>query len=80
MKVILFDATGMVGQGVLRECLLAPEVESVLCVGQGDGEGPTSSCGSSGTRTSSTSEDLARRGAAAASMAPGFLGSVIQST
>ena len=24
MKVILFGATGMVGQGVLRECLLAP--------------------------------------------------------
>jgi uncharacterized protein YbjT (DUF2867 family) len=34
MKVILFGATGMVGQGVLRECLLAPEVESVLSVGR----------------------------------------------
>jgi uncharacterized protein YbjT (DUF2867 family) len=30
MRVILFGATGMVGQGVLRECLLDPEVESVL--------------------------------------------------
>ena len=30
MKVILYGATGMVGQGVLRECLLDPEVESVL--------------------------------------------------
>jgi uncharacterized protein YbjT (DUF2867 family) len=30
MKVILFGATGMVGQGVLRECLLDPEVERVL--------------------------------------------------
>jgi len=32
MKVILFGATGMVGQGVLRECLLDPEVETVLAV------------------------------------------------
>ncbi len=34
MKVILFGATGMVGQGVLRECLLDPAVETVLCVGR----------------------------------------------
>jgi uncharacterized protein YbjT (DUF2867 family) len=34
MKVILFGATGMVGQGVLRECLLNAEVESVLAVGR----------------------------------------------
>ncbi len=34
MKVIVFGATGMVGQGVLRECLLAPDVESVLAVGR----------------------------------------------
>jgi uncharacterized protein YbjT (DUF2867 family) len=34
MKVILFGATGMVGQGVLRECLLDPGVESVLSVGR----------------------------------------------
>jgi len=32
MKVILFGATGMIGQGVLRECLADPEVERVLCV------------------------------------------------
>lgn len=32
MKVILFGATGMVGQGVLRECLLDPEVSQVLSV------------------------------------------------
>jgi uncharacterized protein YbjT (DUF2867 family) len=32
MKVILFGATGMVGQGVLRECLLDPEVTEVLAV------------------------------------------------
>ena len=32
MKVILFGATGMVGQGVLRECLIDPEVENVLSV------------------------------------------------
>ena len=30
MKVILFGATGMVGQGVLLECLRDPEVERVL--------------------------------------------------
>lgn len=34
MKVILFGATGMVGQGVLRECLASPEVESVLIIGR----------------------------------------------
>ena len=34
MKVILFGATGMVGQGVLRECLLRPDVESVLTIGR----------------------------------------------
>jgi uncharacterized protein YbjT (DUF2867 family) len=32
MKVILFGATGMVGQGVLRECLLDDGVEAVLAV------------------------------------------------
>ncbi|MGI5147719.1 epimerase [Plantactinospora sp. CA-294935] len=32
MKVILFGATGMVGQGVLRECLRDPRVGSVLAV------------------------------------------------
>lgn len=32
MKAILFGATGMVGQGVLRECLLDPGVERVLSV------------------------------------------------
>ena len=34
MRVILFGATGMVGQGVLRECLAAPDVESVLSIGR----------------------------------------------
>src|SRR5579859_5376257 len=34
MKVLLFGATGMVGQGVLRECLLDPDVERVLAVGR----------------------------------------------
>ena len=34
MKVIIFGATGMVGQGVLRECLLSSEVSSVLAVGR----------------------------------------------
>jgi uncharacterized protein YbjT (DUF2867 family) len=34
MKVVLFGATGMVGQGVLRECLLDPDVTGVLAVGR----------------------------------------------
>ena len=34
MNVLLFGATGMVGQGVLRECLLDPGVERVLAVGR----------------------------------------------
>jgi uncharacterized protein YbjT (DUF2867 family) len=34
MKVILFGATGMVGQGVLRECLVDSGVERVLVVGR----------------------------------------------
>jgi uncharacterized protein YbjT (DUF2867 family) len=32
MKVIIFGATGMIGQGVLRECLLDPAVTRVLVV------------------------------------------------
>jgi uncharacterized protein YbjT (DUF2867 family) len=34
MKVLLFGATGMVGQGVLRECLFSPHVEAVRAVGR----------------------------------------------
>jgi uncharacterized protein YbjT (DUF2867 family) len=34
VKVIVFGATGMIGQGVLRECLLASDVEAVLTVGR----------------------------------------------
>ena len=34
MKVRLFGATGMVGQGVLRECLRAEDVERVVTVGR----------------------------------------------
>jgi len=34
VKVILYGATGMVGQGVLRECLVDPEVEQVLALGR----------------------------------------------
>jgi uncharacterized protein YbjT (DUF2867 family) len=35
MKILLFGATGMIGQGVLRECLLDPGVESVVAIGRG---------------------------------------------
>lgn len=34
MNILLFGATGMVGQGVLRECLLDPQVERVVSVGR----------------------------------------------
>jgi uncharacterized protein YbjT (DUF2867 family) len=34
MKVVVFGASGMVGQGVLRECLLDPAIEGVLVVGR----------------------------------------------
>ena len=34
MRVLLFGATGMVGQGVLRECLLDPTVTAVLSIGR----------------------------------------------
>jgi len=34
MDVILFGASGMIGQGVLRECLLDPDVERVLAIGR----------------------------------------------
>jgi uncharacterized protein YbjT (DUF2867 family) len=34
MNVIIFGATGMVGQGVLRECLLDPNVQLVVTIGR----------------------------------------------
>jgi uncharacterized protein YbjT (DUF2867 family) len=34
VNVLLFGATGMVGRGVLRECLLASDVERVVAVGR----------------------------------------------
>ncbi|MFB4271811.1 epimerase [Nonomuraea sp. GTA35] len=34
MRVILFGATGMIGRGVLRECLLDDRVTAVLAVGR----------------------------------------------
>ncbi|HEV2321437.1 MAG TPA: NAD-dependent epimerase/dehydratase family protein, partial [Gammaproteobacteria bacterium] len=37
MKIMIFGATGMVGQGVLRECLLAADVQTVLLVGRRPG-------------------------------------------
>jgi uncharacterized protein YbjT (DUF2867 family) len=42
MNVMIFGATGMVGQGVLRECLQAADVATVLCVGRtpATGTGP----------------------------------------
>jgi uncharacterized protein YbjT (DUF2867 family) len=34
MNVLIFGATGMIGRGVLRECLLDPGVKSVVAVGR----------------------------------------------
>ncbi len=34
MKVIVFGATGMVGQGVLHECLAHPDIDAILVVGR----------------------------------------------
>ena len=34
MNVLIFGATGMVGQGVLAECLKAPDVEKVVTIGR----------------------------------------------
>jgi len=34
MNVVLFGATGMIGAGVLIECLDDPQVESVLAIGR----------------------------------------------
>jgi uncharacterized protein YbjT (DUF2867 family) len=34
VNVVLFGATGMVGQGVLRECLIDPDVRNVLTIGR----------------------------------------------
>jgi uncharacterized protein YbjT (DUF2867 family) len=34
MKVLIFGATGMVGQGALRECLLDPDTKMVMTIGR----------------------------------------------
>jgi uncharacterized protein YbjT (DUF2867 family) len=34
VRIVIFGATGMVGQGVLRECLLAGDVDQVVVVGR----------------------------------------------
>ena len=34
MRVLIFGATGMIGQGVLRECLLDPQVHAVTTIGR----------------------------------------------
>jgi uncharacterized protein YbjT (DUF2867 family) len=34
MDVLIFGATGMVGQGALRECLADPEISRVVTIGR----------------------------------------------
>lgn len=57
MKVILFGATGMVGQGVLRECLPDPDVDAVLAVGRT----ATGAMSRSGARCSKSRSRVGRR-------------------
>lgn len=38
MKVIIFGATGMIGQGALRECLADETIESILSIGRSSTE------------------------------------------
>jgi len=56
VKVILLGATGMVGQGVLRECLLDPGVERVLTIARNaTPHSGTRNCKKSYTKTFRTS-------------------------
>jgi len=57
MRVILFGATGMVGQGVLRECVRNPSVEAVLSVVRRAGSGTASAGGA--TRSEKVRELIA---------------------
>ena len=34
MNALVFGATGMVGQSVLRECLLDADVQKIICIGR----------------------------------------------
>lgn len=34
MRILLFGATGMIGQAALRECLLADDVSEVVAIGR----------------------------------------------
>jgi nucleoside-diphosphate-sugar epimerase len=44
MKVLIFGVSGMVGQGVLRECLADPAVAQVCAVGRSPLGSSTPSC------------------------------------
>ena len=59
MKVILFGATGMIGQAVLRECLQDPDVDGACCRSAGGRRArSTPSCARSCTTTWSTSAPI----------------------
>src|SRR5207237_10032263 len=57
MQVIIFGVTGMVGQGVLRECLIDPGIDRVLAVGRSPTVMPSLS------RSSTTTSWIIRRAA-----------------
>jgi uncharacterized protein YbjT (DUF2867 family) len=57
MRVLIFGATGMVGQAVLRECLLAPDVELIATVGRPPPERKPQSCAKLCTPISPTTQD-----------------------
>jgi hypothetical protein len=58
VKVVLFGSTGMVGQGVLRECLLDPDVEGVLAVVRSAACRSMTNCVKSYTKMSTISRRL----------------------
>ncbi|MEN3951098.1 hypothetical protein WJU17_06090 [Iodidimonas sp. SYSU 1G8] len=49
MKILLFGATGMVGQGVLRECLRDPAIGEVVSIGRSPAPWRTPSSAASST-------------------------------
>jgi len=52
VNAILLGATGMVGQGVLRECLLDPEAEASSSLGAVPPDNSTVNCTKTYTTTS----------------------------
>lgn len=54
MKIVLFGVTGMLGQGVLRECLRADDVAQMLAIGRSRWTGAIPGCARSSAPACST--------------------------